>query len=163
MSLWAYEICIQTLETLKNRTKMFTIITALPHALPVTPQLAQLPANPFFHYLLILQHNNNIFSLKLLQTDKWNFHKAQTGSVSIFGGVIFCATHPWMEGNTTFLAKPLHFTNFFLCILHITLNQTRVWRQQIITRILKQKNFDNSIIIQIPITCNYVFCLHYAT
>lgn len=49
---------------------MFTINTAVAHALLATLLLAELPAKPFFHYVLTLQHNNKIFSLKLLQTHK---------------------------------------------------------------------------------------------
>jgi hypothetical protein len=62
MSLQAYDVYRETLETVKNRADMFTIITALAHELPATPLLAELSAKPLFHYVLTLQCNPNIFS-----------------------------------------------------------------------------------------------------
>jgi hypothetical protein len=53
MSLQAYDFCSETLKTVKNRADMFTIITALAHALPATPLLAELPAKPFFTICLL--------------------------------------------------------------------------------------------------------------
>ena len=96
---------------------MFTITTALAHALPATPLFAELPAKPFFHYVLTLQCNIRIFSLKLQQTDDEMFRNRWLEVSVLFQGVIFHVTQPWMEGNTTLKAKLPHFTNFFLCSL----------------------------------------------
>ena len=78
---------------------MFTIITALAHALPATPLLAELPTKPFFHYVLTLQHNTKIFSLKLQQTDDEMFTRHRLEVSVLFQGVLFHATHipVWRE------------------------------------------------------------------
>jgi len=76
---------------------MFTIITALVHALPATPLLAELPAKPFFHYVLTLQCNTKIFSLKLQQTDDEMSIRQRLEMSVLFQGVIFHVTHPCME------------------------------------------------------------------
>ena len=94
---------------------MFTIITALAHEFPATPLIAELPAKPFFHYVLTLQCNIKIFSLKLQQADDEMFTRHRLGLSVLFQGVIFHVTHPWMEENTTLMAKLLHFNNFFFC------------------------------------------------
>jgi hypothetical protein len=122
MSLWAYNVCRETLETVKNRADTFTIITALAHALPATPLLVELPAKPFFYYVLSLQCNTKIFSLKLQQIDDEMFIKHRVEVSVLFQGVIFHDTHPWMERNTTLKTKLLHFT-FFLCTVCVTLTQ----------------------------------------
>jgi hypothetical protein len=164
MSLQAYDICRETLKTVKNRADMFTIITALAHALPATPLLAELPAKPFFHYVLTLQRNTRIFSLKLQQTDDEMFTKHRLEVSVLFQGVIFHVTQPWMEGNTTLKAKLLHFTNFFFFLgaVRVTLTQISLKASNHYW-IFKQKNFNKSMIFKIPITCNHVLCLHYAT
>ena len=141
---------------------MFTIITALAHELPAAPLLAELSAKPFFYYVLSLQCNTKIFSLKLQQTDDEMFTKHRLEVSVLFQGVIFHVTHPQMERNTTLKAKLLHFTNFFLCTVRVTLIQISLKASNHYW-IFKQKNFNKSMIFQIPITCNYVLCLHYAT
>jgi len=85
---------LQTLETVKNRADMFTIITALAHELPAAPLLAELSAKPFFYYVLSLQCNTKIFSLKLQQTDDEMFTKHRLEVSVLFQGVIFHVTHP---------------------------------------------------------------------
>lgn len=142
---------------------MFTTITALAHTLPATPLFAELPAKPFFHYVLTLQCNTKMFSLKLQQTDDEMFTRHRLEVSVLFQGVIFHVTHPWMEGNTTLKAKLLHFTSFFfLCTVHVTLIQISLKASNHYC-IFKQKNFNNSMSFQTPITCNYVLSLHCAT
>jgi hypothetical protein len=132
---------------------MFTIITALAHALPATPLLAELPAKPFFRYVLTLQCNTKIFSLKLQQTNDEMFTRHRLEVSVLFQGVIFHVTHPWMEGNTTLKAKLLHFTNFFFvhspCNSHSNQSESIISLLDLQTKEFQQKHdFPNSYHLQ---------------
>jgi len=48
-----------------------------------------------------------------------------------------------------------------MCTVRVTLTQISLKASNHYW-IFKQKNFNKSTIFQIPITCNYVLCLHYA-
>jgi hypothetical protein len=43
-----------------------------------------------------------------------NFKGHRLKILVLFQGVVSCATQSWMEGNTTFLAKLLNLTDFFV-------------------------------------------------
>jgi len=72
-----------------------------------------------------------------------------------------------MEEDTTFLAKTLHLTIFVwfgLIVVVFFLNTPQNCHSNPCLndiRILKQKNFDKSLIFETPITGKYMFCLHY--
>jgi hypothetical protein len=44
-----------------------------------------------------------------------NFIRHRPKVLILFLGVTFCVTHPWIEGNIAFKAKPHGFTDFLVC------------------------------------------------